>query len=203
MAMAAHASSTPHNPQTLNLPSIGALVTFYHVCLGFPVKQMWLDTTKAGNCDTFDGLTYSNVARYCPDINKLIFGQNVRSTKPKRPTPLSPTSLPTAAPSPKVMLSNQVFIKVYPPSRLYTDNTGRFLIRAHSGNQYVMTAFHADGNLILQQAFKSKSDRHQILAYNAIMTCLAARDLLVDLLDPPNTYAPRESTYLAKQAVSD
>jgi hypothetical protein len=45
-----------------------------------------------------------------------------------------------------------------------------------------MIIFHADGNLILQQAFKSKSDRHQIAAYNAIMTCLVARGLLVDLL---------------------
>jgi hypothetical protein len=44
-----------------------------------------------------------------------------------------------------------------------------------------MIAFHADGNLILQQAFKSKSDRHQIAAYNVIMTHLAARGLLVDL----------------------
>ncbi len=39
MAMAAQASSTPYNPQTLNLPSISALVSFYHACLGFLVKQ--------------------------------------------------------------------------------------------------------------------------------------------------------------------
>jgi hypothetical protein len=45
----------------------------------------------------------------------------------------------------------------------------------------MMIAFHANGNLILQQAFKSKSDRHQIAAYNAIMTRLAARGLSVDL----------------------
>jgi hypothetical protein len=44
-----------------------------------------------------------------------------------------------------------------------------------------MIAFHAGGNLILQQAFKSKRDRTCIAAYNAIMTCLAARGLLVDL----------------------
>jgi hypothetical protein len=44
-----------------------------------------------------------------------------------------------------------------------------------------MIAFHADGNLIFQQAFKPKSDRHQIAAYNAIMSCLAARGLSVDL----------------------
>jgi hypothetical protein len=166
MAMVAHASSTPYNLQTLDLPSIGALVSFYHVCLGFPVKQTRLDAIKAGNCNTFNGLTYSNVESYCPNSDKTILGhlaqqcQNVRSTKPKHPTLLPPTTLPTAVPSPKDMSSNQVFIKVYPLSRLYTDNTGRFLIRAHSGNQYAMIAFQADGNLILQQAFKSKSDRH-------------------------------------------
>jgi hypothetical protein len=187
MAMAAHASSTPYNPCTLNLPSIGALVSFYHACLVFPVKQTWLDAIKAGNCDTIDGLTYSNVARYCPDSNNTILGhlsqqhQNIRSTKPKQPTPLSPTTLPTAAPSPKDMPSNQVFIEVYPLSRLYTDDTGPFPIRARPENQYVMIAFHADGNLILQQAFKSKSDHHRIAAYNAIKTRLAARGLSVNL----------------------
>jgi hypothetical protein len=44
-----------------------------------------------------------------------------------------------------------------------------------------MIAFHADGNLILQQAFQTKSNHHCIAAYNAIMTRLAARGLLVDL----------------------
>jgi hypothetical protein len=84
MAKAAHASSTPYNLQTLNLSSISALVSFYHACLDFPVKQTWLDAIKAGNCDTFDGLTYSNVARYCPNSNETILGhlaqqrQNIR-----------------------------------------------------------------------------------------------------------------------------
>ncbi len=124
-------------------------------------QQTWLDTIKACNCDTFDGLTCSNVARYCPNSNKTIFGhlaqqpQNVRSTEPKRPTPSQTMALPTAAPSPEGMPSNQVFIEVYPLSRLYTDNTDRFPIRACSGDQYIMIVFHADGNLILQQAFKS------------------------------------------------
>jgi hypothetical protein len=44
-----------------------------------------------------------------------------------------------------------------------------------------MIAFHANGNLILQQAFKTRSNKHCIAAYNAIMTRLAARGLLVDL----------------------
>jgi hypothetical protein len=61
------------------------------------------------------------------------------------------------------------------------NDTGRFLIKARSGNQYVMIAYHANGNLILQQAFKSRSNTHCIAAYNAIMTHLAARSLSVNL----------------------
>ena len=44
-----------------------------------------------------------------------------------------------------------------------------------------MIAFHANGNLILQQAFKSRNDRHQFAAYNATMMRLAARGLVVNL----------------------
>ena len=58
-----------------------------------------------------------------------------------------------------------------------------------------MFTFHADGNLILQQAFKSKSDRHCIAAYNAIMTHLSARGLVVDLqtLDNKASMAYKEA----------
>ena len=80
--------------------------------------------------------------------------QNVRSTKPKQPTPLLIVCLPPPVATP----SNQVFVMTQPLSKLFTDDTGRFPVRARSGNQYVMIAFHADGNLILQQAFKTKSD---------------------------------------------
>ena len=44
-----------------------------------------------------------------------------------------------------------------------------------------MVAYHANGNLILQQALRNKSDQHRIPAYNAIMTRLAQSGLTVDL----------------------
>ena len=74
MALAARISSTTFDPCSMDLPSIGSLIGFYYACIGFPVKQTWLDAVKAGNCNSFDGLTYSNVARYCPDANKTILG---------------------------------------------------------------------------------------------------------------------------------
>ena len=100
-ALAALAARTPFDPRSLDLPSIPALAGFYHACLGFPVKQTWLDAIKAGNFDSFNGLTYSNAARYCPDADETIMGhlaqqcQNIRSTKPKSPTaPPSPSADP-------------------------------------------------------------------------------------------------------------
>jgi hypothetical protein len=59
-----------------------------------------------------------------------------------------------------------------------------------------MIAFHTNGNLILQQAFKTKSDHHCIAAYNTIMTCLAAQGLSVDLqiLDNKASAAYKEAS---------
>ncbi len=104
MALAAQSSKTPFDPQSLDLPSMGTLVGFYHACLGFPVKQTWLSAIKTGNCDSFDGFTYSNAARYCPDSDKTIMGhlsqqrQNVWSTKPQPPVPEQVPLLPAVAP---------------------------------------------------------------------------------------------------------
>jgi hypothetical protein len=119
MALAASTSSTTVDPRSMDLLSIGALVGFYNACLGFLVKQTWLDAVKAGNCDLFDGLTYSNMSRYCPNTGEKILGhlvqqrQNVRSTKPKPKTPPAPT--PTnKPPPPSDVPSHQVFIKVHP-----------------------------------------------------------------------------------------
>ena len=183
LALAAQASNTTFDPQSLNLPSMGALVGFYHACLGFLVKQTWLNAIKAGNCDSFEGLTYCHAARYCPDADETILGhlaqqrQNVRSTKPRSPAPEQVPYLPAVAPQASDLPSNKVHIRVVPISKLYTDDTGRFPVKARLSNQYVMIAFHANGNLILQQAFKTRSNKHRISAYNAIMTCLAARGL--------------------------
>jgi hypothetical protein len=75
------ATGTPFDPRSLDLPSIGALVGFYHACLGFPVKQTWLDAIKAGNCDIFKGLRYSNAAKYCPDSDEAIMGHLAQQAK--------------------------------------------------------------------------------------------------------------------------
>jgi hypothetical protein len=75
----------------------------------------------------------------------------------------------------------EVFIEIYPLNKLYANDTGWFPVCARSGNQYVMIAYHTEGNLIMQQAFPTKADKHRIPAFNNIMTRLTARGLSVDL----------------------
>jgi hypothetical protein len=104
LALAAWSFTTPFNPRSLDLPSVGALVGFYHACRGFPVKQTWLDAIKAGNCNLIGALTYANAARYYPDVDETIMGrlaqhrQNVWFTKPKPPAPNHAPLTPAIAP---------------------------------------------------------------------------------------------------------
>jgi hypothetical protein len=108
--------------------------------------------------------------------------QNVQSTKPQsisRPNP--PPIIETLTPLAEEL--QEVFLCVYPISKLYTDDTRRFPVRACLGNQYVnvMIAYHMEGNLILHQGFQTKADKHRIPAFNTIMERLAAHGLSLDL----------------------
>jgi hypothetical protein len=85
------------------------------------------------------------------------------------------------AAAPPVNASQKVFFHVYTIRKLYTDDTGRFHVQARLGNQHVMIVYHTDGNLILQQGFQTKTDKHRIPAFNTIMARLAACRLSVDL----------------------
>jgi hypothetical protein len=97
----------PFDPRQIDLPSIPALVAFYHVCLGFLVKDTWLKAIKAGNRDMFASLSNTNVACYCPNFNETILRhlaqmhQNVQSTKPQSSShlnllPIIETPMPLA-----------------------------------------------------------------------------------------------------------
>ena len=66
-------------------------------------------------------------------------------------------------------------------SKLYTDDTGRFPIHAHSGNQYIMITYHCDKNLILAVPFKTRKDMQRLIAYDKIMQRLSDHKLTEEL----------------------
>jgi len=155
-----------------DLPSVEALVRYLHAAAGFPVKKTWLAAIKAGNFASWPGLTLANATKYFPQSDETVKGhltqsrKGTRSTQPK-PAPAAPATEPKT-PLPAVR-SNELHIKELPLSRLYTDDCGRFPTRSRSGNQYIMVAYHCNSNTILKAAFKTRSDRHHLEAYNSIM----------------------------------
>ena len=59
---------------------------------------------------------------------------------------------------------------MYPISKLYTDNMGRFPVRSRSGNYFIMLAYHVDSNVILADPFQSCHDLHRLAVANRIMS---------------------------------
>ena len=81
---AQHASLAAYS--AYDLPSVQALVRYYHAAAGFPVRATWLDAIKAGNYESWPGLTYNNAARYCPNALPTLKGHMVQGRKGVRST---------------------------------------------------------------------------------------------------------------------
>ena len=75
-----------------DIPSVRALIYYFHAAAGYPVQSTWLKAIGSGNYSTWPGLTLANATKYCPSATATILGhlvqkiQGVRSTKTKAPT---------------------------------------------------------------------------------------------------------------------
>ena len=58
---------------------------------------------------------------------------------------------------------------------------GKFPIKAKSGNQYLMVAYHCDLNVILVAPFKTRKVNHRLGAYKSIMAPLRNNGMIVNL----------------------
>ena len=54
-----------------DLPSVEALVRYFHAASGFPVRTTWLKAINVGNYRTWLGLTLANATSYCHQQMKL------------------------------------------------------------------------------------------------------------------------------------
>ena len=140
-------------------------------------------------------LTVANISWYCPEnatptiIRHMTqVQQGLRSTKSARSIALAailrepghPASENHIDPSTALFNfitapTNELQVCIVPTATLFTDDMGCFPIRAMSGNQYIMLAYHGATNAILLQPFQTKADHHCIPAFNIIMEWLKAR----------------------------
>ena len=63
----------------------------------------------------------------------------------------------TAPPHPKTK-TKELYVRIDPISKLYTDNMGHLPVRSRSGNYFIMLAYHIESNVILVKQFQSRHD---------------------------------------------
>ena len=88
------------------------------------------------------------------------------------------------SPSPNVKCNDVAFMIINRDelSTAYTDLTGRFPCRSSSGNEYVMVAYHYDGNCIVGRALKNRKKETLIATWKSI------HDSFSKAGAAPNTY---------------
>jgi hypothetical protein len=166
--------------RTYDLPSTPALIQYLHATAGSPVKATWLAAIKRGYFHSWPGLTYETAARYCPTPDATIKGHMAQHRQHVRSTKTTPATMQPIRPPP-AHSTHTVGLLEIPLNKLFTDDTGRFPIRARSGNQYLMVAYHYTTNAILIRPFASKADAHRIPAYTAIMQRFKTKGQSVDI----------------------
>ena len=136
-----------------DLPSVEALIRYFHAAARFPVSTTWLKAIKVGNYRTRIGITLANTTAYCPSVDETIkrhivqSRQGILSTKPKIPRIPIPDTSPEESPLPYTR-SIELQMHTVHISKLYTDDTGRLPIKARSENQYLMVSYHCDSKKI-------------------------------------------------------
>ena len=143
-----------------DFPSVNALVQYFHLATGLPVRYTWWQAIKCGNYSSWKGLTYTNPAKYFPSSDRTVMKhliqsrQGVRSTKPK----LYDSQTITLTVGPPIEPSQELHTHIEHIRKLYTDDTERFPIRSRRGNQYLMIAYHC----VLMPSLSSPSSHVRI-----------------------------------------
>ena len=110
---------------------------YLHAAAFSPVPATWIKAIQKGFFMSWPGLTAKAVAKHLPKSVATSKGhldqtqKNIRSTQPKEPE----------LPEPEVERldhpTHQIFASIEPVGRVYTDQTGRFLVTSSSGHKYI------------------------------------------------------------------
>ena len=98
--------------------------------------------------------------------------------------------------------TGEVHIRIEPLQKMYSDQTGKFPIRAASGNQYIMIAYHVDANTITTECFRNKTDAELIKAYDKIMAKYTGNGGKVALHVPDNEASKKYRAAITKNGVT-
>jgi hypothetical protein len=157
-----------------------------HKALFSPTKSALLQAVKNGHIITWPGLTEDAIHKHFKITPTTAMRhmdprrQNIRSTSnaPIADIPPADTNLGT-----KTHLAYAVLVD---QGQLYTDLTGRFLVRSSKGNSYVMVCYVYHYNYVKVIPMKSRSASEWVKAYDHIHQELTAKGFKPKLKTPNN-----------------
>jgi hypothetical protein len=150
------------------LRNTGALVHYLQKSMFSPTKSALLQAVKNGHLITWPGLTEHAINKHLKVTQATALGhmnqrrQNIRSTS-KAPIGIQPpldTYLGTK--------THLVYAVVVDQGQLYTDLTGKFMVRSSKGNYYVMVCYIYDCNYVKVIPMKCRSASEWVKAYETI-----------------------------------
>jgi hypothetical protein len=191
-------SSAPAQAQALG--AVGSatpaeLVAFAHAALFSPTLRTLEQALKKGFLVNFPGLTSTTLRKYPPQSYAMVKGhlnqtrQNQRSTKnvpvANVPTPipdqlelaqhqdlLDADAFPSTTDEERCHFCYATIIE--PTGKIYTDQTGRFIVPSSTGNNYLMILYDYDSNAIFAEPLRNRTAASILAAYKKLHARLCA-----------------------------
>ncbi len=183
--------SAATQPETINvifdLSSACQTLLWYHVAVGFPTKETFSDSVRAGNYSTWPGLTAKMIHRHFPDSNETVRGhlkgqrQGICSTKQKalnKLVEMAATSLHLATLKAPIVKHSNIFVCIKDLSdTIHSDRMGGFPYTSQRGNCCIMVAIHLNANYIFNEPMKNRTEEEMMVAYQRIVNRMRAAGL--------------------------
>jgi hypothetical protein len=176
-----------------------------------PAKTTLVQAINNVNFASWPGMTWDNVNKQYEHTNSTAKGnmaqtrRNTRSTQPK-PTPEKENDKTTTEDfAPTDILSqrkNEVYAIITElDGKVYTDLTRRFLTTSSEGNKYVLILYTYDGNAILVEPKKSRTEKETVGEYTVLYKQLTNAGLQpkFEMMDNKASKAVKE--FLRKEAI--
>jgi hypothetical protein len=153
------------------LRNTGALVNYLHKATFSPTKSALLQAVKNGHLVTWPGLTEKAINKHLKLTPATTMG-NMNQRRQLRSTSKTPITSDieyvTATPATSGTKTHLVYAVLVDQGQLYTDLTGKFLVRSSKGNWYVMVCYVFDCNYVKVVPMKSRYASEWVKAYDHI-----------------------------------
>ena len=164
----------------VGLPTAVARLKFYHAALFSPSLSTLHQAIRSGFLSSFPGLSIRSLQLHPPISEATIKGhlnarrQHHRSTQRSFSTPGYIFNATTVPPS----RTHHTYASCFEATgKIFTDQTGSFLLPSISGNKYVFILYDFDSNYISATAIPSRSKEHLVQAYLSAVSLLQRRGL--------------------------